>query len=337
MKYKYFSLLLLCLALLVACTDLSALRSDYPIQPVRDYEKLIVGRLDADYIGNEACLLKCHQHDRVLKDLHHSVHGAQIAAESGLPLVNCESCHGPGSLAVAHMVETASGDKRCAFETLLPLEELPAQAQSLICLKCHAVSSTPVLQFWSAGTHANSDVSCFDCHELHRGPQQKVSRQEMSDLCYKCHQNVRMEFAQFSHHPIPEHKMACVDCHDPHGTAQEKLLKGTTVKEMCTRCHMEFQGPFVFEHADVTENCTNCHRPHGSPNDPLLAVSQPFLCMQCHAGHNSRLFAPAFAESAGADPHAFKKAFYSRCSDCHSAIHGTDIPDFRGKGTFIAR
>ncbi|HXV21007.1 MAG TPA: multiheme c-type cytochrome, partial [Desulfuromonadales bacterium] len=178
---KIISLPAIGFVLLAACTDLSTLRSDRPIRPVPEFEKLIVGRLDANYIGNEACLAKCHVHDKISQDLQHSVHGAQVSAESGLPLVNCESCHGPGDLAVAVLVETASGEKRCSFETLLPLKELPAQAQTLICLKCHSAASTPNLQHWNASTHAISDVSCFDCHQLHQGPRQKVSRQEMSE------------------------------------------------------------------------------------------------------------------------------------------------------------
>jgi DmsE family decaheme c-type cytochrome len=143
-----------------------------------------------------------------------------------------------------------------------------------------------------------------------------------------------MQFAQFSHHPVPEHKMACVDCHEPHGTTQESLLLGQTVKAMCTRCHMEFQGPFVFEHADVTETCTNCHQAHGSPNDPLLTAAQPFLCMQCHAGHLGRGTRSAQGTLSTQE---MKAALYSRCTDCHSSIHGTDIPSGHGRGSFIAR
>lgn len=331
-RYSFYAVI--GVALLAACTDLATLRADHPIRPVRDYEKMIVGRLDADYIGNEACLAKCHQHDKIAKDLHESVHGAQISVTSGLPLVNCESCHGPGSLAVKELVETPGGEKRCTFENLLSLEDLPAQAQSLICLKCHSAASTPILHFWNTSVHANSDVSCSDCHSLHRGPQQKVSRQEMSDLCYQCHPQVRMQFSQFSHHPVPEHKMACIDCHEPHGSTQEYLLKGATVKTMCTRCHMEYQGPFVFEHADLTENCSTCHLAHGSPNDPLLTTSQPFLCMQCHTGHHTRGSLSAQGTLSTRD---MKAAFYSRCTDCHSSIHGTDIPSGHGRGTFISR
>jgi len=319
-----------CLLAVVGCSDLHQLRSDNPLLPIREYEQMIVGRLDADYVGDQNCLGKCHSHQPIHDDFRRSVHGEQIASDTGLPLVNCESCHGPGSLAVKDV--GSNKEDKCKFETLLQLEQLPAPAQSLICLKCHSASSTPVLTYWNAGTHANNDVSCFDCHALHLGPQQKVSRKEMDAMCFKCHPEVRAEFAQFSHHPVPEHKMACIDCHEPHGSAQDHLLRGLTRKDTCTRCHMEYQGPFVFEHADLNENCGNCHASHGSPNRPLLKSSQPFLCMQCHSGHLGE-FVPSLEENNA----AMKGAFYSRCTDCHSSIHGTDVPSSRGRGTFIAR
>ena len=313
------------LLLVVACT---ALKTSHPILQVKDYEQLLVGNLEADYVGDEACLKKCHVHDKIRHDFQASVHGDQISAETGLPLVNCESCHGPGSLAVVNAEQT----KRCASETFLPLHDFPAQAQSLICLKCHSAASTPTLSQWRASVHGSSEVSCFSCHKLHQGPQQKVSRHDQEEVCYGCHQQVRAEFAQSSRHPLPEHKMACSDCHDPHNSSSPGSLRGGTIKETCTRCHMEFQGPFIYEHADVTENCTNCHNPHGSPNDPLLQTAQPFLCLQCHAGHHGARSAQGSLSSM-----AMKQAFFTRCTDCHSSIHGTDQPSAHGRGTFITR
>ncbi len=325
----WFSALVLCL-LACACTDLKTLRKSDPIQPVRDYERLLVGDFRADYIGNDNCLAKCHAHDRIARDFKHSIHSEQVAADTGLPLVNCESCHGPGSEAV----KNAEAAGKCDTSHLIDLKSLPPQAQALVCLKCHSAASTPNLTFWNASLHANSDVSCFDCHKLHQGPAQKASRQEVNDLCLGCHSQIRSRLYQNSHHPIRENKVVCIDCHNPHGSRQEHLLNGTTVRETCSRCHMDKQGPFVFEHADVTETCTNCHRPHGSPNRKLLNQAQPFLCMQCHPGHLSE---DAHSARGALSSDSMKQLFYNRCTDCHSAIHGTDIPSSHGRGTFISR
>jgi DmsE family decaheme c-type cytochrome len=306
---------ILTVTLMSAC---AALKQSKPILPVQEYERMIVGRLDAEYVGTDNCVAKCHKHDKLTDDFRLSLHGEQIKPDTGLPLVNCESCHGPGSLAIAGLEANPelndAQKKKCDTHTFLDIMNLPPQAQSLICLKCHSAASIPTLAHWNASTHALNDVSCFDCHKLHQGPQQKVSREEMAELCYGCHPQVKMENNLFSHHPLIEKKMACTDCHDVHGSTQDKLLKGTTPRETCTRCHMEKQGPFAFEHGDVTDNCANCHSAHGSVNNHLLTVSMPFLCLQCHAGH-----------TASTTP-GVKQLFTNRCTDCHSQIHGTDIP-----------
>jgi DmsE family decaheme c-type cytochrome len=311
------------LLLVSGCADI---RKSYPILPVSEYEKMVVGRLDADYVGTDNCVAKCHKHDKITDYFKRSVHSEQIESRTGFPLVNCESCHGPGSLAIARVEETRralgdAGDK-CDTSKLLDLKQLPPQAQSLICLKCHSAASTPTLAYWHTSIHALNDLSCFTCHKLHEGPQQKVSHEKMAEICYGCHPDVKAQFSLFSHHPVRERKMNCFDCHDPHGSAQPRMLKGVSQRDLCTRCHMEKSGPFAYEHGDVTENCSNCHSPHGATTRRLLSAAMPFLCIQCHSpGHRSVL-----------DP-GTKSLYANRCTDCHSSIHGSDTPDNRGYGT----
>lgn len=313
------SLLLIAVAGALGLTACADLRANKPLLPVQEYERLIVGRLDAEYVGTDNCVAKCHRHDDITRDFKRSIHGEQIKPDTRLPLVNCESCHGPGSLAIAALPDTPEENdlkkSKCRTETFLNLQELPPQARSLICLKCHAEASIPILSHWNASPHALHDVSCTDCHKLHQGPGQKVKPEEMAALCYRCHPEAEAQFSLSSHHPVTEKKMACIDCHDVHGSAQDKLLKGTTTLETCTRCHMEKQGPFLYGHGDLTENCLNCHQAHGSVTRPLLTVAMPFLCLQCHQGH-----APMVVEGGA------KKLFANRCTDCHSQIHGSNIP-----------
>ena len=146
MRYRIPVLIVLASIFIVACSDIATLRSSQPIAPVRDYETILVGNLEANYIGDSNCLAKCHVHDRIASDFKHSIHGDQISEETGLPLVNCESCHGPGSMAV----ENITAEQPCDFKTLLPIEEFPAQAQSMLCLRCHSAASTPNLSRISA-------------------------------------------------------------------------------------------------------------------------------------------------------------------------------------------
>jgi DmsE family decaheme c-type cytochrome len=302
---------------------------------MREYERMIAGRIDANYVGTKNCLSACHFHDKIRSDFEASTMGAQLSSKSGMPIVDCESCHGPGSLAIEAITpEKVKEDNEkgiqtaCKYETLIDLKNLPAPAQSLICLKCHTANATFKLHDWNAGEHSINDVSCPDCHNIHAGPDLIVRPKDTFKMCTKCHQEIQAEFSLPSHHPVPEKKIYCTDCHNPHGSESERLLILPSVKETCTQCHAEKEGPFTFEHADVMDDCRNCHSPHGSVGDNLLKLAEPFLCLQCHDGHWIRTAgAPSSEESKG--------AFYTRCSDCHSQIHGTDIPSPSGKGRFI--
>jgi DmsE family decaheme c-type cytochrome len=333
-----FLLFIVSIAVLYGC---ETLKSSKPIGPIKEYERLLAGRFDADYIGTDNCLSACHEHDKIRRDLDASTMGAQLSKSSGLPLVNCESCHGPGSLAVAGLTPAkvaedlkAGKQTSCDYKTLLDLctsdkekadmNNIPPQAKSLICLKCHTANATFNLHNWNAGAHSVNDVSCSDCHNIHKGPDMIVRNSEMADMCEKCHQEIKAEFSLPSHHPVPEKKIFCNNCHNPHGSGNEKSLVKSSVKQTCTKCHAEKEGPFVFEHADNTEDCLSCHKAHGSVNNNLLTVSLPFLCLQCHSVH--RTSSASSAESKG--------AFNTRCTDCHSQIHGTDLPSVSGNGRF---
>lgn len=331
----YGSLLVTAVAVLLIFNGCQSLKGSRPLQSQKEYERMIVGDLNADYVGTQNCLKACHAHDRLKEFFDASTMGAQLKKESGLPLVDCESCHGPGSLAIKgltkELVEENSrkGIKTvCDYKTLIDLKNLPSPAKALICLKCHTANATFNLHNWNAGTHALSDVSCFDCHDVHRSPDLKVTPLESGKLCFGCHQAEQVAFSLTSHHPLKEGRVFCIDCHDPHGTFSPNLLKADTVKETCIQCHADKRGPFLYEHADVMDNCHNCHSPHGSVNPNLLNAREPFLCLQCHEGHYINQPSGKAVSSEQA------RFYYTRCTDCHSTIHGTDTPSESGEGRF---
>lgn len=313
-----------------------SLKSSRAIMPIKEYEQMIVGRLDAEYIGTQNCLFACHYHDTIRRNFDASTMGIQLSRKSGMPIVNCESCHGPGSLAIEDITpERVEQDAKegkqttCNYKTFIDIKNIPAQAQSLICLKCHTANATFNLHNWNAGVHAISDVSCMDCHSICStfktgSPDLKVNPRDTGDMCEKCHQEIKAEFLLPSHHPLPEKRVFCTDCHDSHGSSNDRSLRKSTIKETCTQCHSEKEGPFIYEHAENSEDCRTCHSPHGSVNNNLLTLQVPFLCLQCHFGHRT----------SSTSVHESKGAFYTRCTDCHSQIHGTDLPSASGRGGF---
>jgi DmsE family decaheme c-type cytochrome len=117
--------------------------------------------------------------------------------------------------------------------------------------------------------------------------------------------------------PYREGKVTCTSCHNPHGTPNPKQLIQATTNENCLSCHTERRGPFLWEHPPVMENCANCHEAHGTNNPQLLKVRVPRVCDTCHvtARHPTT---PTLQNSI--------RDFNRGCTNCHSAIHGSNHP-----------
>jgi hypothetical protein len=76
--------LLLVILVLLAAYGCGSLSESHTTMPIKEYEKLIAGRLDADYVGTDTCVEKCHTHDELTKDFRMSIHGGQVTAGTGI-------------------------------------------------------------------------------------------------------------------------------------------------------------------------------------------------------------------------------------------------------------
>jgi len=281
----------------------------------------------ASRVGADTCTT-CHSD--IAKGFRHAFH-----AQQG---VECEDCHGPGSLHVE-----GNGD----VTKIIRFSARPPDAANGVCLSCHV--SDAGIRNWATGPHASNKVRCTDCHQTHTYgakagstgeeafgemtpgrvnlvedvvPETKVivqPRQMANDACLKCHESQRGQMSLPYHHPLREGKMSCADCHDPHGGPTGNNLRVANTNELCLSCHAQYRGPFAYQHPPVIENCMICHSPHGSPNTNLLSVSEPALCLQCHAGHHDGAGLP----------------LADRCTSCHGSIHGTDTPTPSGGSRFV--
>jgi DmsE family decaheme c-type cytochrome len=211
---------------------------------------------------------------------------------------------------------------------------------------------------WHSSYHYREGVACADCHEAHPDPEAApmaairhthVPRERLRPMgvadpetCYKCHPKIFALASLPSHHPIREGKMRCADCHDSHGQDYQSL-KAPTLNQLCFECHTELEGPFVWEHAPVTENCAICHNPHGTVANNLLHQPPMFLCLRCHTAHSThgRSLQCTRCHLVGSTPNLVgggppnpmipttpgsRQALFTDCTQCHSQIHGSDFP-----------
>lgn len=255
-----------------------------------------------DFVGGDVCA-SCHAD--VAKGFASNPHSV-LAEEHGKAGVTCESCHGPGK---AHV--EGGGDKTKIFN---PAHGTAKQVDEK-CLTCHQGQHPN----FERSEHGEAGVSCVSCHTVHAaGDKEHLLKAAQPGLCFQCHADQKAQFAMPFHHKVEEGLMTCTDCHNPHGTFNDKQLKSTADQNaICTRCHMETRGPFIYEHAVVKgEGCMACHTPHGSQNARLMNVPNinP-LCNQCHSSVAAGTVHGMNAGSTELTP----------CISCHTMIHGSNL------------
>jgi DmsE family decaheme c-type cytochrome len=154
-------------------------------------------------------------------------------------------------------------------------------------------------------------------------------------VCFTCHRDIRALVMRPSHHPIVEGKIKCTSCHNPHGALSPAMVNAESIKELCTTCHADKRGPFMFEHAPVEESCLNCHNPHGGRTVKLLNEKVPNLCQDCHdaAQHPGTMYDADNNFKAPSGPTSGPNSrFIARsCMNCHNEIHGSNTPAGRGR------
>jgi DmsE family decaheme c-type cytochrome len=255
----------------------------------------------ADFVGSDVCAT-CHAEGA--KKFEGNPH-TKLALTHGAG-ATCESCHGPGK---AHV--EGGGD----VTKIKQLGKLTPMQVSETCLGCHAGAHPN----FPRSPHAKAGVGCTSCHSVHAGDtEDALLTAAQPKLCFQCHADVKPAFAMPFHHKVNEGLVKCSDCHDVHGTFGANNIKSTEDQNaICTKCHAETRGPWVFEHAAIKgEGCTACHTPHGSQNPRMLVVANiNQLCNQCHSPVAASTVHGINAGSADRPP----------CVNCHTMIHGSNI------------
>jgi DmsE family decaheme c-type cytochrome len=254
------------------------------------------------YVGAETCKT-CHEeiYNAWEKTPHWKTTLNKEPSHQG-----CEGCHGPGA---AHV--EGGGDITKIFN---PAKHSAKEVDAK-CLTCHAAAHPN----FDRSPHARANLSCISCHSVHQNKEEEaLLKTPQPALCFQCHSDVKPAFNMPFHHKVNEGLITCSDCHDVHGTFLANNLKSTADQNaICTKCHTETRGPFVFEHVAVkAEGCLGCHTPHGSQNARLLNMPaiNP-LCNQCHSGVANNTIHGMGAGSSET----------ITCTNCHTNIHGSNM------------
>ena len=267
----------------------------------------------ATYVGDDTCVT-CHEKEQ--KKYTSTMHGRTDHPRAPGAKMGCETCHGPGSKHADD--ETIPGLIR-AFA-----KEAPRQGNA-VCLTCHERGTHAL---WEGSVHDARNLSCATCHSVHsfKSEQAQLKTERDMDTCATCHRDKVAKIDRSGHMPLREGKMQCSTCHNPHGSTNVKQLrKGDSIAELCTSCHADKRGPYLWEHAPSRDGCAACHDPHGSSNERMLVTKPPFLCQRCHVAtrHPSTVYDNSLV-GAGSTPSI--RIYARSCVTCHANIHGSNHP-----------
>jgi DmsE family decaheme c-type cytochrome len=271
------------------------------------------------YMVKEVCMA-CHKdlYDKMSTNKHWSAH----AGQGDNP---CLYCHDD---AVQHVIH-GLGRKSPGLITFGWNSHTDISTQNKTCLNCHTDTGRI---HWQNSAHNTEDVSCTQCHFIHQPDKVRESKSEAA-ICYRCHQIVRGEMLKPYAHPVVAEKLSCSDCHEAHGSPGLIQLKQFTLNETCTSCHADKRGPFLWEHAPVSEDCSLCHKAHGSIHPGMLTKRRPQLCQSCHqpnaefAARHARRPLSYWEPTLGAPgDHVNRLVLGESCMNCHVQVHGSNHP-----------
>lgn len=265
---------------------------------------------EVGYVGEAVCL-ECHEDD--VAEFQKTPHAHVLNEKNGRSALmkrGCEACHGPGA---EHVKEEGTGGKLITFSHENP--EL-IQAGNAACLNCHERGARV---HWKGSPHDSREIACTSCHTIMKkvSTRNQLAAHTEPELCGTCHLVRRAQIYRNAHMPLREGAMTCSSCHSVHGSVNVSLMNHDTVNDTCFGCHAEKRGPFLWEHAPVTENCIDCHDPHGTTRAYMLQLTPPRLCQQCHIENRH----PTEARLP-----KNKLVIGRACLQCHTNIHGSNHP-----------
>jgi Tetratricopeptide repeat/Cytochrome c554 and c-prime len=187
--------------------------------------------------------------------------------------IDCERCHGPGSIHVEErqtkpLVDTSKGPD---YSIVNP-RRLPADLQNNVCQRCH-LQGIAVL---------NDGKTFYDFHPgMKLSEVMNVFMPEYTGAQDKMIMASHVERMKKSQCYLQSGKLSCITCHNPHISV--KFTPRTQFINACQGCHGNAQGQHQCTEtpqlrAAKNNDCVACHMPHNSSIDiPHVAVTDHYI------------------------------------------------------------
>ncbi len=184
--------------------------------------------------------------------------------------IDCERCHGPGSLHIASFQSsTASSPFMDLDDTIVNPAKLSVKQQFDICQSCHLQGASvdkPDHRFtdFRPGMHLANVENVF-------WPRYADS---LNQFVMASHPDRLRQSACFQ----ASETITCSTCHDPHVPIES--MAENHYRDICQSCHVEGASRLTCptEEASLGENCTDCHMPaSGSEDIPHVTITDHYI------------------------------------------------------------
>ncbi|WNC69014.1 cytochrome c3 family protein [Thalassotalea nanhaiensis] len=222
----------------------------------------ITGNAGAQQISAKIECTSCHDPkvSHKIKAMHNSKHWDKLIKESPVNNDGCAACHGDSQ---THAATPTKFQPRTSYG---PRWTATIDQQNNTCLNCHEKTATH--KEWRAGKHAEQEVTCVTCHDVHVDLDPVREEDTQAEVCTVCHKVQKNGIHHFKD-KIDENPI-CSTCHNPHANPLPQFMMLENRSLGCRNCHdfreMQLSSEvslkaknyhLVMQHKDRT--CVDCH------------------------------------------------------------------------------
>jgi len=206
----------------------------------------------------------CHtpESNHAIEAMQVSKHWDKTNKNTPVSKSGCVSCHGNSQL---HATTPTKIQPKMSFG---PRWTSSVSGQNDTCLNCH--EKTASHKEWRQGKHADKDVTCVTCHDLHVTEDPVRIAQKQADVCTVCHKIQKKGIHHFTA-KIADNP-PCSTCHNPHANPLPTIKMLANRSKGCRSCH-DFEKMQLSR--NVSDKAKSYHR---------VMQKEDRTCVDCHAG-----------------------------------------------------